>query len=131
VLVDTSAIVALFDDDDHWHQAAERFFHEEDFSWVTVDVTAHEVYTRVRYDRDCVRALQHYDFLRSGSTTVISFIREDEISARALLEKYSDHKISFHDALCAADMLRIGAYRAFAFDKHFWIMGFEMLPEWI
>jgi predicted nucleic acid-binding protein len=44
------------------------------------------------------------------------------------LEKYSDQKISFHDALCAAVMLRIGAYRAFAFDKHFWIMGFEMLP---
>jgi hypothetical protein len=128
VLVDTSAVIALFDDHDQWHREAKRFFDQEDFSWVTVDVTAHEVYTRVRYDRDCTHALQHYDFLRSGKITVISFAREDESSARTILEKYSDQKISFHDALCAAVMLRIGAYRAFAFDKHFWIMGFEMLP---
>jgi uncharacterized protein len=126
--VDSSALIALFDERDQWHREAKRFYDQETFSWVTLNTTAHEVYTRVRYDRDCASALRIYDFLRSGTMTVVPFIREDEDYARGVLEKYSDHKLSFHDALCAAVMLRIGAYRAFSFDKDFWILGFEMLP---
>jgi len=131
VLVDTSAVIALFDEHDQWHHEAKRFFQEEDFSWITVNVTAHEVYTRVRYDRYFDLAMQHYDFLRSERIALISFIPEDETEARVILEQYSDQKLSFHDALCAAVMQRIEAYRVFAFDKHFWIMGLEMLPGYL
>jgi predicted nucleic acid-binding protein len=44
------------------------------------------------------------------------------------LERFKEHGLSFHDALVAAVMKRLGIYRAFAFDRHFWLFGFEVLP---
>jgi hypothetical protein len=52
--------------------------------------------------------MQHYDFLRSERIALIAFIPEDETQARVILEQHSDQKLSFHDALCAAVMLRVG-----------------------
>ena len=55
----------------------------------------------------------------------------DEKSALAILERFSEHAISFHDALCAAVMRRLGIYRVFTFDKDYWVMGFEVLPGYV
>lgn len=85
VLIDTSAVIALFDDDEPMHQEAQRVFARTDLSWVSMDVTAHEVYTRVRYDRDCPCALQRYAFLRSEPIKVVRFTEEDESAAHVTL----------------------------------------------
>ena|SRR5437016_2094288 len=131
VLIDTSAIIALFEPTDRFHIEARQVFAEEGLSWVSADVTAHEIYTRVRYDRGYSDARSHFNFLRSDPIKVVHFNQEDEDGACALLMKYAEHKVSFHDALCAAMMLRLGIYRVFTFDKDFWIMGFEILPGYV
>jgi len=72
--------------------------------------------------------LKGFDLLRSTDIQVLDFEPQDESAARDLVTRYHDHKISFHDALCAAVMLRLGIYKIFTFDRDFQILGFETLP---
>ena len=46
----------------------------------------------------------------------------------SLLEKYYDKSLSFHDALCAAVMMRNKIYRIFSFDHDFRWFGFLVQP---
>lgn len=127
IAVDTSAVIALHDPQDQFHDQACRFFEDSTgFVWMALNVTTHELFTRVRYDAGLPKALSGYDFMRGFR--ILQFDADDEISARQLLEKYGDQTLSFHDALCAAVMLREGIFRVFSFDRDFWLFGFEVLP---
>jgi len=129
-LIDTSAVVAIHDDREAHHQIAKLFFESQKvMAWTSLDVTAHESFTRVRYNTDLPQAMKAFDFLRSKPVKFIPFLAEDEIKARDLLTKYSDHRLSFHDVLCAAVMLRLGIYKVFTFDKDFLILGFDIFPR--
>ena len=130
-LVDTGAVVALLDDRDDFHQIAHGFYYEDSTDiiqrWYSIDVTAHEAFTRGRYSRDLIRGFEHYEFLRKH-TKMVRFVEEDEAVACELLRKYDDQCLSFHDALCAAVMKRLSLYRVFSFDSDFWVFGLEILP---
>lgn len=130
VMIDTSAVIALLDHGDRFHGEAERFFGSENsLVWFAVNTTSHETFTRIRYNNKGLNsALEHYDFLRSNGINTLEFIQEDESLARELLVKYKDQRLSFHDVLCAAVMLRVGIFRVFTFDKEFWMFGFEIVP---
>ena len=129
ILVDTSAAIALADRDDQFHKAAESFYESTtDVVWATLNATAHETYTRARYILGFDEALRLYDFLTGQPLMCMPFIAEDEGVARNHLVRFCEHKLSFHDALFAAVMKRIGIYKAFTFDHHFWLFGFEVLP---
>jgi len=93
-------------------------------------VTTHETYTRTRYNCNLELALQSYDFLRTLPFSLLDFNEEDESEARSLIEERADQKYSFHDALCAIVMKRVGIPNIFTFDKHFWTMdlGFTVFP---
>lgn len=93
-----------------------------------MNATTHESYTRIRYNSDLSKALNAYDWLNSSKFQNIMFEKSDEKKAREILERYHDQTFSFHDALCAALMLRVGMYKIFSFDKHFWILGFQVVP---
>lgn len=129
-LIDSSAVIALHDTIDQYHLDALRFYSKSsDLLWCTLDVTAHELFTRVRYRSSAIAGLEHFDFLRnSTSFRLYRFVPEDEVEAREILTRYSDQTISFHDALCAAAMKRLGILRIFSFDKDFAVMGFEVFP---
>lgn len=128
-LIDTSAVVALHDPEEQFHKAAKRFYSSErNIEWATLDVTSHECFTLIRYKRTFQAAMEHYSFLRNAAVKLLSFKAEDELSACTLLRKYSEHSLSFHDALCAVVMKRIGIYQVFTFDRHFAILGFQTLP---
>lgn len=131
ILIDTSAVIALHCPSDAAHKAAEAFFQSTTgVLWVALNITAHESYTRARYNSSFKSAITVYDFLKGKSILQVSFDLKGEEEARKLLEKYSEHQISYHDALCAVVMKNTGIYRIFTFDHHFWIMGFEILPGW-
>ncbi len=129
LLVDTSAAIALKDTSDQFHSETLHFFEStENVLWVILNVTTHEAYTRARYNLGFHDAIDLYDFLKDKSTYQLDFVPDDEREARRLLIKYSDHRLSFHDVLCAAVMKRVGIYKAFAFDRHFYCFGFQIFP---
>jgi predicted nucleic acid-binding protein len=129
IAVDTSAVIALLDSEDQFHELAQQFFENaQGFTWLAVNITSHELFTRVRYDEDLPTALSRYDFIRGEGFDILNFDTDDEIFARQLLEKYNDQTLSFHDALCAAVMLREGIFKVFSFDRDFWVLGFEVFP---
>ena len=127
-LVDTSAVVALHDPTDRFHDEARTFLDTTDLSLVALNVTAHEAFTRGRYDHGLARGRAHFDFLCSSFLRRVSFSCNDEHTAYRLLARYADQPLSFHDALCGAVMLREGIYKVFSFDKDFFTFGFQLLP---
>jgi len=127
-LIDTSAVIALFDPKDQFHSEAKAFYETADLFWYTLNITAHETFTRVRYDKGLTTALSQFDFLRTDRFQLLLFDQTDERQARQLLGKYCDQSFSFHDALCATVMLRSGIYKIFSFDHDFWTLGFQVLP---
>lgn len=126
-LIDTSAALALWDNHETLHARTKLFFAECSLDWAAVDLTAHETFTRLRSRTDVSRGFKGFDFLRTD-LTVINFQRDDEARARSILTKYGDHRISYHDAICAAVMLRSGIYKIFTFDRDFLILGFQLVP---
>lgn len=130
VLIDTSAIVALVDDHDAYHSAATECFNDlsSQVSFCAVDVTAHESFTRLRYAATLKAGLSGFNFLRETNVRTLQFNNDDEQRALELVRKYSDKKLSYHDALCAAVMLRHNMFRIFSFDSDFWVFGFELCP---
>jgi uncharacterized protein len=129
ILIESSAIIALKSPTDQFHDFAKSYFNlTQGVRWVVMNSTSHESYTRLRYDIDLRTALGAYDWLRGFPFHRIPFDNSDEEKAREILERYGAHVFSYHDALCAAFMLRVGIYRIFSFDKHFWILGFQVEP---
>ena len=131
-MIDTSAVLALHDPQDGHHQFAVRLFNNTsnlgDLKWLVLDATTHELFTRARYNGSLRSAQEQYAFVRRTPFRLVRYLPEDEKSAEALLEKYADQRLSFHDALCSAVMLRLGVYRIFAFDFHFSVVGFQVIP---
>ena len=129
VLVDTSAALALANKRDPYHQLARDCWTQLQSKCVfcALEVTAHESFTRARYDLTLWRGLLAYRGLRKCVRS-LRFEPADEDRALGLLRKYRDKKLSFHDALCAAVMLRHGLYQVFTFDSDFWAFGFQVLP---
>lgn len=130
VLIDTSAVIALHSTAEQFHsEAANLYSTAVGFAWYSVDVTSHECFTLIRYRDTFEAAMEHYQFLRNSSLiTTLRFTPDDEAEAEAILHRYNDQDISCHDALCAAVMKRIGIARVFTFDRHFYVLGFEVLP---
>jgi len=127
IFIDSSAVIALKNPSDQFHDSANNYFElVQGVRWVVMNSTTHETYTRIRYDDSLKLALEVYDWLKSPKFHNIPFEAKDEDQAREILEEYRDHTFSYHDALCAAVMLRIGLFRIFSFDKHFWILGFQV-----
>jgi len=128
VLVDSSAVIALHDQADQNHELAVSAFASSDRHWIALDITSHECYTSVRYRSSYRAAVEHYSFLREQKIRRVALEDSDEAEALRILSKYQDHSISFHDALCAAAMLRLKIVTIFSFDSHFYSMGFVLLP---
>lgn len=130
VLIDTSAVVALVDEGDPLHASACACLDElrPQNLMCAVDVTAHESFTRLRYNQTLGLAMAGFDTLRAAGVRTLAFTAADEAAALNLTQKYADKVLSFHDALCAAVMLRHDMFRVFSFDADFWTFGFEVLP---
>lgn len=130
VLIDTAAVIALHEPSDQFHSEAVAFFEQcpPNWAWFCLRITSHETFTRCRYSDGLEVALSNYDYLRSGSFKLLDFTEADEEEAQSLVTRHSDQDYSFHDAMCAAVMKRVGILNVFTFDSHFWTMGFHVWP---
>jgi predicted nucleic acid-binding protein len=128
-LIDTSAVVALHNPGDRFHEQARDFYeNSRDLAWFTLDITAHEAFTRIRYDVDLELACSAFSFLRRSPFRILSSDRADEDLAAAKARQFHEHRLSFHDVLCTVSMTKAGIFKIFTFDRDFWILGCQVLP---
>lgn len=128
-IIDTSAVLALHDNNDSLHREAVTFFNDHvHMTWFVLNETTHESFTRSRYKFGLDAGLQSYEFLRASPFQLLNFSDNDELRAEELIRKYNDQRLSFHDALCASVMIREGIFQIFTFDSDFWCFGFSVLP---
>ena len=130
LLVDTSALLALALDDDQHHPAAVQFAREHQSSRLVVtELIVAEFATRVRSRLGAERtATLARSFLDSRRYDVV-FVDEDMLrAALALLERFSDKRLSLTDCASFALMDRLRLQAAFSFDRDFGNCGYAMVP---
>ena len=133
VLVDTSAWYGLAASDDTHHAEAVRVLRHLSDERSTLFTTNHivaEAYTLLRGRLGTRAALTFLERLRASTTVQRIFvISEWEEAAEELLGHYSDQDFSYVDAVSFVAMGRLGVDAAFAFDHHFEVAGFTLLPD--
>ncbi len=125
VFVDTGAHYALVDVNDPDHVEAVRTLQKIERlrqALTTSNFVVSEVYTLLLKRVSRQVALSYVNGLRTGSTTIIRVIAEDEERAWGILQQYHDQDFSYVDATSFALMERLDISVFFAFDSHFSIV---------
>ena len=128
ILVDTGIFVALYRKQDQHHSDATRAWGALKPPFIITNHIVDEVATALgrlagfAFAADCVANLyasQQFDILASD--------RDDELEALRWMRKYADQRVSFTDCVSFALMRRHRIRRAFTFDRHFRLAGFEVI----
>ncbi len=130
-LVDTSAWLALSDEDDQHHLRASSILEHLTTQrtrcviseWVLV-----ESLTAIRFRVDHERAVRFgHAVLKSRIAELVPY--DSKVFQRAwdIFQRYEDKAFSFVDCTSFAIMEQLGLTMAFAFDRHFEQYGFQLL----
>jgi len=92
---------------------------------IVLDETITLLAQRSTYQFAAERARNLFD---STSLAILRPNRNDEFVALELFEKYADQSVSYTDCVSFALIERENIKRAFSFDRHFRIAGFEVEP---
>lgn len=133
IFVDTGGWIALLSRDDAHHARAaaawpgilRQFRHI-----VVTNLVVAESYTFLRRQAGFAAAWTLLDRLQA--TPRLELVYADaalEGDARALLQQYRDHPLSYTDAVSFATMKGRSITQAFGFDRHFLVLGFELIPS--
>ena len=129
IFVDTGAWSALVDKDDSDHVAASTFLAANAHPMITTNAVFSETITLIRYRigheaaRICGRKLKESTFVRMVTVTPA-----DEDRAWEIFTGYQDQDFSFADCTSFAVMQRMKLDTAFAFDRHFNVLKFNVVP---
>ena len=134
ILIDSSALIALIDDHDQYHDysilASEELAKDANVRLFICNLTLYETYSHLRRRLSWEKATQVWSMI---STRIrprkIEFRSFYETKTREILQIYRAHDLSFHDAGCAAIMIENKIARVFTFDSDFSIIGFERYPD--
>lgn len=130
IFIDTGAFVARYIERDQHHEAARGLWRRiaaERLPCFTSNAVLAETLTLLGR-----RASYHFAATKAGmlyaseALTVLRSDQEDELVAVEHFTKYADLHVSFVDCLSFALMEREGISRAFAFDHHFSLVGFQL-----
>ena len=129
--VDTGAFAALYKaQDEHTVQAQAiwKRFQKENPVLFTSNCVVSETIILLRV-RESFAVAERFgdDIFSSAAIRIIRVNEHHEARAWALFKKYSDHDFSFVDCCSFVVMQDLRITKAFAFDRHFSAMGFEML----
>lgn len=131
IFVDTGAWLALLDRDDQHHGEARTIYQallQKGQKLLTTNLVVAETYNLVRRRLGHGAAMQFLNAIHSSTRLAMVYSQVSlEKEAEAILERYVDQDFSFVDAVSFALMRRQNVTQAFAFDKHFFIAGFELL----
>lgn len=130
IFIDTGAFVARYIERDQYHEVAKGLWRRiaaERLPCFTSNAVLAEAYTllgrRGSYTFAAAKARSLY---ASNALTILRSDQEDELVAVERFTKYADLHVSFVDCLSFALMEREGIKRAFAFDQHFSLVGFQL-----
>lgn len=132
IFVDTGAWLALSLTDDRYHNLANQTLKQLLKSGTRLITSNHvigETYTFLTRIHSSRVAWNFIEKIRASKSLDYYFTDEKtESSAYDLLHKFSDQRFSFVDAVSFAIMNELEINKAFAFDKHFTIVGFTRIP---
>lgn len=129
VFVDTGAWYAIADSDDADHMAAAAFLVANALPLVTTNFAFSETVTLLRYRLGYSAARSFGQKLKeSNLVRVVAVTPADEERAWEIFTKYRDQDFSFVDCTSFAVMERMKLATAFAFDRHFTVMRFTVVP---
>lgn len=125
LLVDSSAVLALLNSRDQWHETAVSVLQDlvaQKASLLMTNFLIAESHTLLltRLGHDLAR-----QWLLTFDWNVLRVSPEDEQAAREIIKKYRDKDFSFTDATSFAVMHKYGIKLAFTFDRHFKQYGFD------
>jgi uncharacterized protein len=130
IFVDSGAFIALLSPADRYHElAASTWTTIADRPLLTTHLVIGEAATRLRYDHGPAHMLRLRTFLDSLPNIEIASV-DTRIQGRAwdLLDRYSDLRLSYCDAVSAVIAKTQRCETVFGFDADFLVLGFSLLP---
>ena len=134
VFIDTSAFIALSDQDDQYHQKAKEFYlHQiaQKPRFVTSNFIICETlnYLRIRVSYQSAISFRE-NLYKSRIIEIFQITPDLEEKAFRIMKRYKDKTFSFTDCTSFALMEGLGVETAFGFDQHFQQYGeFTLLPS--
>lgn len=138
VFVDTSALLAVFDKSDQWHEKAKDYWnasiiesHLKPRILLTdyvIDEAATLIRKRVNHSKAVEVVQLLLDMVERGAFEVL-FLNQGRFDAAwEIFKKYNDQDFSFTDCTSFAIWEERREIRAFAFDSHFQTYGIPTEP---
>jgi predicted nucleic acid-binding protein len=133
VLVDTSALVALYLEDDAEHQRAADALaglREKKRSLLATTDVFDETVTLVRWWGGYADAIRAGESLRQSKVLELVPVSDaDREAAWSLFKEYNNLELSFTDCTSAAVMSRLELGEVFTFDSDFREFGYKTIPD--
>ena len=130
--VDTGAFIAVTDRSDQHHQRAVAHFREllqSRHPILTTNFILDETYTRLKRRLGSDAAITFgIAIKKSDQVELLTVDEEIETRAWEIFKKYRDQDFSYTDCTSFAVMKMKKMKTAFAFDTHFEIFGFHIVP---
>jgi uncharacterized protein len=133
IFVDSSAFLARYLERDQHHVAARQPWAELLESKTMLVTSCHVIVEtltllgrRTNYRFAAERARNLY---ASTHITILRADEQSEIDAVSWFERMAAHQVSFADCISFSLMKRLGIGEAFAFDNHFSLAGFTVIPN--
>lgn len=135
VLFDTSALEAVADPRDKYHEKAEQCLLQlkvSGYPFYITTLTIAETHRRLLYKRHLgnLPALFFLEGVYDGSMNIVRPIKKDELQAIEYIKQFQDQSITLTDAINMAVMNRLGLRQVFSFDWHFTLLGFQIVPTY-
>ena len=128
IFVDTGAFLGLYRKRDQHHERAAAIWAALKPPFVTSSHVTAELATLLARQIGWLQAVYRVtDVYESPKIDVIASDRDDELEALRWMRKYADQRVSFTDCISFALMRRHRIRRAFTFDRHFRLAGFEVI----
>lgn len=129
IFVDTGAWYALIDRSDPDHRRAADFLRKNSLSLVTTNFIFDETVTLLRNRLGWEVAADFGKKLKdSAFVSLAAVTAADEERAWEIFLKFRDKAFSYSDCTSFAFMQRLKMDTAFAFDSHFKVMKFQVMP---
>lgn len=132
IYIDTEALIARYIARDDHHTEAQscwKALEKNKTRLFTSNFVLDETFTllgrRAGYKFAAERATAIYS---SEAFTILRPDKSNELEALRFFEKYSDQMVSYTDCISFALMRKHKIKRAFTFDKHFDLAGFQIMP---